>query len=330
MKIPFQLGEPSGPMADPGQRQQRIMPMRPQPMRGTPMADPELTVETNDPASQQLVPSGWVRPMTPPPLEDESPNVVESGLRSPNRSDRKALHDWSAEENVRLIQAQLDLGNKWPEIAARLPRRSGSAAKNQFYRLMSAKTRKKNQAGGKEDHPRVRYRLEADGNIGFEMKPPPQLADDGCKRRTVHVATAAPLAPAAKGASHRVGPNRAAWPRILTAPESLSAAGTWPTIWANPVFCCPTAPQPRKSAPRPEYAEHDPDIAAIKLEPTADTGLPAGSGAGASAHPHALGGGRAASSEKDALLAQKLGQLQPFIAAFPQECVDQPASFGPT
>jgi hypothetical protein len=29
-------------------------------------------------------------------------------------------------------------------------------------------------------------------------------------------------------------------------------------------------------------------------------------------------------------LAQKLGQLQPFIAAFPQECMSQPASFGPT
>jgi hypothetical protein len=35
-------------------------------------------------------------------------------------------------------------------------------------------------------------------------------------------------------------------------------------------------------------------------------------------------------SEKDAKLAQKLGQLQPFISAFPQECVGQLASFGPT
>ena len=35
-------------------------------------------------------------------------------------------------------------------------------------------------------------------------------------------------------------------------------------------------------------------------------------------------------SEKDAELAQKLGQLQPFMAAFPQECMGQLASFGPT
>jgi hypothetical protein len=35
-------------------------------------------------------------------------------------------------------------------------------------------------------------------------------------------------------------------------------------------------------------------------------------------------------SEKDAKLAQKLGQLQLFIAAFPQECMDQRAFFGPT
>jgi hypothetical protein len=29
-------------------------------------------------------------------------------------------------------------------------------------------------------------------------------------------------------------------------------------------------------------------------------------------------------------LAQKLDQLQPFIAVFPQECMGQLASFGPT
>jgi hypothetical protein len=33
-------------------------------------------------------------------------------------------------------------------------------------------------------------------------------------------------------------------------------------------------------------------------------------------------------SEKDAKLAQKLGKLQSFIAMFPQECMDQLASFG--
>ena len=35
-------------------------------------------------------------------------------------------------------------------------------------------------------------------------------------------------------------------------------------------------------------------------------------------------------SEKDAKLAQKLGQLQPFTAVFPQECMGQLASFRPT
>jgi hypothetical protein len=35
-------------------------------------------------------------------------------------------------------------------------------------------------------------------------------------------------------------------------------------------------------------------------------------------------------SEKDAKLAQKSGQLQPFITVFPPECMGQLASFGPT
>jgi hypothetical protein len=35
-------------------------------------------------------------------------------------------------------------------------------------------------------------------------------------------------------------------------------------------------------------------------------------------------------SEKDAKLTQKLGQLQPFVAVFPQECMGQLAYFGPT
>jgi hypothetical protein len=35
-------------------------------------------------------------------------------------------------------------------------------------------------------------------------------------------------------------------------------------------------------------------------------------------------------SEKDTKLAQKLGQLQPFTATFPQELMGQLASFGPT
>ena len=38
----------------------------------------------------------------------------------------------------------------------------------------------------------------------------------------------------------------------------------------------------------------------------------------------------ALSSEKVAKLAQKLGQLQPFTAVFPQECLGRLASFGPT
>jgi hypothetical protein len=38
----------------------------------------------------------------------------------------------------------------------------------------------------------------------------------------------------------------------------------------------------------------------------------------------------AALREKDAKLAQKLDQLQPFTAVFPQECMGQLAYFGPT
>ena len=34
--------------------------------------------------------------------------------------------------------------------------------------------------------------------------------------------------------------------------------------------------------------------------------------------------------ENDAELAQKLGQRQPFVAVFPQECMGQLAPFGPT
>ena len=37
-----------------------------------------------------------------------------------------------------------------------------------------------------------------------------------------------------------------------------------------------------------------------------------------------------AESENDAELAQKLGQLQPFLAVFPHESMGQLASFGPT
>jgi hypothetical protein len=35
-------------------------------------------------------------------------------------------------------------------------------------------------------------------------------------------------------------------------------------------------------------------------------------------------------SEKDAKLAQKLGQLQPYLSVFPQECMGQLVFFGPT
>jgi hypothetical protein len=37
-----------------------------------------------------------------------------------------------------------------------------------------------------------------------------------------------------------------------------------------------------------------------------------------------------APSEKGAKLAQKLGQLQTLLAGFPQECMGQLATFGPT
>jgi hypothetical protein len=41
-------------------------------------------------------------------------------------------------------------------------------------------------------------------------------------------------------------------------------------------------------------------------------------------------GGAERRGEKDAKLAQKIGQFQPLIAAFSQECVGQLGSFGPT
>jgi hypothetical protein len=39
---------------------------------------------------------------------------------------------------------------------------------------------------------------------------------------------------------------------------------------------------------------------------------------------------RASPRKKDVKLAQKLGQLQPFIAVPPQECMGQLVYFGPT
>jgi hypothetical protein len=45
--------------------------------------------------------------------------------------------------------------------------------------------------------------------------------------------------------------------------------------------------------------------------------------------PRRRGRPRPRPSEKDAKFAQKLGQLQPFIAVLPPECVGQLASFGP-
>jgi hypothetical protein len=46
--------------------------------------------------------------------------------------------------------------------------------------------------------------------------------------------------------------------------------------------------------------------------------------------PSAVGAPLLCTSENDAKLAQKLGQLQPFIAVLPQEYVGQLASAGPT
>jgi hypothetical protein len=48
------------------------------------------------------------------------------------------------------------------------------------------------------------------------------------------------------------------------------------------------------------------------------------------AQPRVQRGPAARQSEKGAKLAQRLGQLQPFLAVFPQEYVGQLASFGPT
>ena len=50
----------------------------------------------------------------------------------------------------------------------------------------------------------------------------------------------------------------------------------------------------------------------------------------ARATPPSQRGGFPYASEKDTKLAQKLGQLRPFTAVFPQGCMNQLASFGPT
>ena len=46
--------------------------------------------------------------------------------------------------------------------------------------------------------------------------------------------------------------------------------------------------------------------------------------------PEGGGSGGGAKREQDTKLGQKLGQLQFFLAVFPQECTGQPASSGPT
>ena len=43
---------------------------------------------------------------------------------------------WTKKENEELLAAHHELGNKWVEIANRLDRRTGSSAKNQYYRLI--------------------------------------------------------------------------------------------------------------------------------------------------------------------------------------------------
>jgi hypothetical protein len=62
-----------------------------------------------------------------------------------------------------------------------------------------------------------------------------------------------------------------------------------------------------------------------RLELGARAGLGGAAGRAVGVHQHAT-----PPSEKDPKLARKLGQLQPFVAVFPQECVGQLASFGPT
>ena len=85
-----------------------------------------------------------------------------------------------------------------------------------------------------------------------------------------------------------------------------------------------------------------PSIVSDDLEPkaTADAGSPARSGTphrglSTEAEPvrrrfRVRPGFAAELSEKVVKLAQKLGQLQPLIAVFPQECMGQLAYFGPT
>ena len=79
----------------------------------------------------------------------------------------------------------------------------------------------------------------------------------------------------------------------------------------------PTATEPRLLVPHELAAGERLDQLRVGLRPALPV-LPEALGA-----PHQI-------REKDTKLAQKLGQRQPFIAVFPQDCAGQLAYFGPT
>jgi hypothetical protein len=47
---------------------------------------------------------------------------------------------WTADEDVLLMELHQDLGNKWSQIAARMPGRADNMIKNRWYSVLSKKT----------------------------------------------------------------------------------------------------------------------------------------------------------------------------------------------